>query len=116
MLAKLSLAGKGPFPSPAWEREDKLRRQVFKLVHPFIRQADVVVTVAPAGMAVGHLAMAHQVDPGGGQGTFDALGLETHDNICSLFWTGYLIGIGYRKFPQIIMDESGKLRIVSPME
>ena len=56
----------------------KLRRQVFKLAHPFIRQADVVVAVVPVGMAVGHLAVAHQVDAGGGQGTLGGRSHGTH--------------------------------------
>jgi hypothetical protein len=29
-------------------------------------------------MAVGHLAVAHQVETGGGQRAFEALGLEAH--------------------------------------
>ena len=56
----------------------KLRRQVFKLAHPFIRQADVVVAVVPVGVAVGYLAVAHQVDPGGGQGTLGGRSHGTH--------------------------------------
>src|SRR5208337_3451357 len=59
-------------------RPPELRRQSLQLPFALGREADVVVAVVAMGVALGHLAVAHQVEAGGGQGTLGAHGLETH--------------------------------------
>ena len=63
---------------PGQGRGRELGRQVLELPDALGREADVVVAVVAVGVAFGHPAVAHQIEPGGGQGTFGALGLETH--------------------------------------
>lgn len=45
-----------------------------------IDETDVIVAVVAVSVAVGHLAVPHRVEPGGGQPALSALGLETHRN------------------------------------
>ena len=63
---------------PGQGRGRELGRQVLELPDALGREADIVVAVVAVGVAFGHPAVAHQVEPGGGQGTLGTLGLETH--------------------------------------
>ena len=87
-LGALDGAGEVRGVDPVKGRGRELGRQGLELLHALGRQADVVVAVVAVGVAFGHPAVAHQVEPGGGQGTFGTLGLETHE-----FISLYRIGI-----------------------